>query len=262
MANQKGGVGKSVSTLCLARAAAVYHGARVLVLDMDPQGNTTSNLIREPLAPGDISLADTLVPGTDIPIREVIAPSIWDGVDLAPGGETLAAAEKKISAADFGREHRLREALDPVLGDYDLVLIDNGPSLGLLLVNSLTAAHTAVLVTEADKWSADGLALLGKTIAGVRTYHNPQLEITGTIVNRWRGTASEARTVTDLLSGMALHFPDVPVWMDRRVPLWVGIKETLDGGLGLDQGPSKLRVLSEDVFKPISAELLARETAA
>lgn len=261
LVNQKGGVGKSVSTLCLARAAAVYHAARVLVVDMDPQGNTTSTLVREPLAGDAITLADTIVPGTDVALREVITPSIWDGVDLAPGGETLAAAEAKISAANFGREHRLREALTSVLDDYDLVLIDNAPALGLLLINALTTADVAVLVTEADRWSADGLALLGRTIAGVRTYHNARLEIVGTIVNKWRGTAAERRTVEDLTTGMERHFPGVPIWMDHRVPLWVDIKNTLDAGLGLDQGPSKLRVLGTDVFAPISAQLLDRGAA-
>lgn len=261
MANQKGGVGKSTATLCLARAARVYHGARVLVLDMDPQGNTTSTLIREPIAPDSITLADAVIPDSDVPLREVITASIWDGVDLAPGGQTLAVAEQKIGAAAFGREHRLREALDPVRGDYDLVLIDNAPALGLLLINSLTAADAAVLVTEADRWSADGLALLGRTLAGVRSYHNPRLEIAGTIVNKWRGTANEARTAEDLIGGMARHFPDVPVWMDYRIPLWVGIKDSLDAGIGLDEGPTRLRVLGDTALRPISAALLGRDAA-
>ncbi|MBF6209260.1 ParA family protein [Streptomyces gardneri] len=261
LANQKGGVGKSTTTLCLARAAQVYHGARVLVLDMDSQGNTTSNLVRERLASDDITLADAITPDTNVALREVIVPSIWEGVDLAPGGQTLSVVEQKIAASAFGREHRLREALGPVIGDYDLVLIDNAPSLGLLLINSLTAADAALLVTEADRWSADGLALLGRTLAGVRGYHNPGLEIVGTVVNRWRGTANEARMVAEMIEGMGMHFPGVPIWLDYKIPLWVGIKDALDAGLGLDQADTRLRVLADTAFKPISAQLLERVPA-
>lgn len=255
-ANQKGGVGKTTVTLLAGRAARVYHGARVLVLDMDPQGNTTSTLARDDYAADDIGLADAIIPDTDVSLREVIVGTIWDGVDLAPGGQGLAVAEHKIAASPFGREHRLREALAPVLDDYDLVLIDNAPALGLLLVNSLTAADAAVLVSEADRWSADGLSMLGKTISGVRAYHNQRLEILGAVVNRWRGTASEQDTVNDMIAGMARHFPGVPVWMQYRLPLWVGIKDSLDAGLGLDQGPSRLRVLGEDALAPITARML------
>lgn len=264
LANQKGGVGKSTTTICLARAAQVYHGARVLVLDMDSQGNTTSTLAEDERASDEIGLADAIVPGTDVPLREVIVPSIWEGIDLAPGGETLAVAEQKIIASTLGREHRLREALTPVLedGDYDLVLIDNAPALGMMLINSLTVADSALLVTEADRWSSDGLALLGKTLAGVRAYHNPRLEITGCVVNRWRGTANEQRTAEDMVVGMGKHFPNVPVWMEYRIPLWVGIKDALDAGLGLDQAPTKFRVLAEDTYRPISAHLLGRTVAA
>ncbi|MEV6432960.1 AAA family ATPase [Nocardia sp. NPDC051463] len=263
LANQKGGVGKTTTTLCLARAASHYYGARVLVLDMDMQGNATSTLAKTELAGDDITIADAITPGTKIELREVIVPTIWDGVDLAPGGQTLAVAEQHILASQFGREQRLREAVTHVRGDYDLVLIDNAPALGMLLVNSLVAADAAVLIAEPHRWSSDGLAMLGATLAGVRGYHNPSLEITGCIVNKWRGTASEKRRADEMVEGFALHFPGVPVWLDRRVPLWTGITETLDAGLGLDQGKdAKLRVLSEDVLKPFAALLLDGKAAA
>ncbi|MGW4125783.1 ParA family protein [Nocardia sp. NPDC004711] len=261
-ANQKGGVGKSTVTICSARGASVYHGARVLVLDMDPQGNTTSALARDDADPDEVTLADAIIPDTDVTLRDVIVPTIWDGIDLAPGGETLAVAEHKIGATNFGREHRLREALTSVVDDYDLILVDNAPALGLLLINSLTAAKKAILVSEADKWSADGLALLGKTIAGVRAYHNQQLEIAGTVVNKWRGTGNENRTADEIVTGMARHFPGVPVWMDHRIPLWVGIKDSIDAGIGLDQAATKLRILGEDVFRPITAHMLGKVVAA
>ncbi|MEV6064896.1 AAA family ATPase [Nocardia asteroides] len=262
VANQKGGVGKTTTTLCCARSARIHYGARVLVVDMDPSGNATTTLVADPLPADSISLADALAPSANVPIGEVIVPSIWDGVDLAPGGPTLTTADQQVGALQFGREHRLRDVLKPVLDSYDLVLIDNPPTLlGMLLVNSLTAADAAVLVTEADRWSADGLALLGRTLAGVRDYHNPRLEIVGTIVNKWRNTANEQRTAADLVEGMGTHFPGVPVWMEHLIPLTVGIKDSLDAGLGLDQGNAKLRVLSDDYYRPITGTILGRTAA-
>jgi chromosome partitioning protein len=258
MANQKGGVGKSTCTICAARAANRYHGARVLVVDMDPQGNVTNTLARDPLAADEVTLADAITPDSGVALREVLVPTIWEGVDLAPGGSALSIADNKLSASDYGREFGLREALAPVRADYDLVIIDNPPSLlGQLLKNSLTAADAVVLVTEADEWSGDGLALLGKTIAKVRTYHNQQLQIIGTIMNKWRETTSGRTAAEEIIEGMARHFPGVPVWIDNKIPLWVGIPDAIKAGIALDQSKdTRLRILSEDVFSPIAAHML------
>jgi|SRR5215218_169612 len=257
---QKGGVGKTTCTICLARAAAVYHGARVLVVDLDPQGNTTSALARERVARDQLTVADAILPNADVTLDEVIVASVWRGVDLAPGGRGLAAAERRIVAADHGREQRLREVLAPVRARYDLVLVDNGPSLGLLMVNALAAADVALMVVEATQWSADGLGLLRGTLDGVIRYENPLLRVAGALVNRWRGTAAEVELAAEIASGMATHFPGVPVWLSRRVPLWQAIPDHVLAGKGLDEGPARLRILAEDVFGPIAGELLAVRT--
>lgn len=262
VAMQKGGVGKTTSTLNLARAAAVYHRARVLVVDLDPQGNTTSTLAADELASDQVTVADALVPDADVTLAEVIVPTIWENVSLAPAADTLAAAEAHIAAASTGREHRLRKAVAPVLGDYDLVLIDNAPALGLLLVNALTAADVAVLVAEPDQWSADGLSLLHKTLAGVIEYSNPALTVAGVLLNRVRNTATSAELAEEIAAGVRAHFPGAEVWLDRRVPLWQGIPDHLAAGLGLDQGPAKLRALAEDTYRPIAADLLGAEVPA
>jgi chromosome partitioning protein len=259
---QKGGVGKTTCTICAARAARVYHEARVLVVDFDPQGNTTSTLARDEVLPDQLTIADVVLPEPDASIDEVIVPTVWDGVDLAPGGITLAAAEKRILASEHGREHRLRKALAPALGEYDLVLIDNAPALGMLLVNALTASDKVLFVVQADQWSADGLALLRTTLDGVIEYSNPRLEIAGTIVNQWRHTGSHQELAEEITTGMARHFPGVPVWLDRKIPLWQGIPDHVLAGKGLDEGPTKLRVLAKDTFQPITAELLGRQVAA
>lgn len=259
VAMQKGGVGKTTSTINLARAAAVYHGAKVLVVDFDPQGNCTSTLAADEVAPDQVTVADTVLPDTDVTLADVTVPTIWHGVDLAPAGETLATAEARIAAAPAGREHRLRKALAPALGDYDLVLIDNAPALGLLLVNALTAADKAVLVAEADQWSADGLALLRKTIGMVSEYANPNLQVAGVMINRWRNTATASELADEITEGVAAHFPDTPVWLDRRVPLWQPIVDYMHAGRGLDEGPVRLRLLAETTYRPIAGELLGVE---
>lgn len=253
---QKGGVGKTTCTICSARAAAVYHSAHVLVVDLDPQGNTTSTIAADEVADAQLGVADAILPSPDATLGEVIVPTVWNNVDLAPGGATLQAAERHIEASQHGREHRLRKALDAVRNDYDLILIDNAPALGTLLVNSLTAADMALLVVEADQWSADGLALLRTTLDGVVEFSNSHLRTVGTVVNKWRHTGSHAELAAEITDGMGEHFPGVPVWTERRIPLWQGIPDHLWAGKGLDEGPPKLRCLAQDTFRPITGELL------
>jgi chromosome partitioning protein len=242
VAQQKGGVGKTTSTINLARAASVA-GHRVLVIDMDPQGNASSALASEPLASDQVSVADAIVPGTDVALVDVLVPSMWPNVDLAPSaGETLATAEHRIGAAPTGREHRLAEALDALPKPYDLVLVDCPPALGQLTVNALAAVDRVLVVAEGDQWSADGLAMLRRTVEGVQRYTNPNLRWAGVLVNKWRGTASEV----ELVGEIAEFFTEAEVWPER-VPLWVGIKDAINAGRGLDEaGSPRLRVLADD----------------
>jgi len=261
VAMQKGGVGKSTTVVHLARAAVVKK-LRVLVIDLDPQGNTTDALATEPLAPGTISVADALNPNGAIPLREVIVESIWPGVDLAPvtNSGALAHVEQMISASMSGREFRLREALQPVIDQYDLVLVDNAPALGQLLVNALAATdNTSVLVVmEADRWSAAGLVLLRETITKVQRYSNPSLRWAGVVISRWRGTKEEKLNLGEIQQ----HFPEASVWASADdhtdvIPLWNGIKTAVNTQVALDQSPdSKLRILAE-VYGRFVGRLLA-----
>lgn len=249
---QKGGVGKTTSTCNTARAAA-RRGLRTLVVDMDPQGNTTSTLAAEEVGDDQQGIADVIAPRPDATLVEVIVPTIWAGVDLAPAvSAPLTEAEKRIAAADYGREHRLAEALTPAAGRYDLVLIDTPPALGMLTINALAASDLVVVVAEADQWSADGLAMFRTTVEGVRAYSNHRLRWSGVLVNRWRGTRDEA----ELLDEFAAHFPEAQVWPER-IPLWVGVKTTLNAGLGLDEArEARLRLLA-DAYDAVVGRLLA-----
>lgn len=258
---QKGGVGKSTTTLCLARAASL-RGLRCLVVDMDPQGNTSRTLEAEPLAADDVSLADALIPNSTTPLADVIIATIWDGVDLAPAlQEALYEAEQRITASTQAREHRLAEALEPLLDVYDLILIDTPPSLGLLTINALAAAEKALVVAEADQWSADGILMLRNTFDGVKKYTNPGLRWAYTLINRWRNTKEE----WDLLAEFAEHFPECPIWGGsdgRKVPLWVNIKKALSRGQGPDQSPDvKVRGLMDGVYGPVVDALVADDQA-
>lgn len=224
----------------------------MLVIDMDPQGNTTSTLAAEPVADGQISLADAITPKPDASLAEVCVPTVWERVTLAPAiTETLTTAQTLIFASQRGREHRLAEALEPVADGYDLIVIDTPPNLDMLTVNALAAAWQVVVVTEADTWSADGLAELRTTVSNVTRYVNPHLEWAGVVVNRWRDTRDERELLAEIETG----FPQAPIWPER-IPLWSAIKTSLNAGVGLDAArEARLRGLSES-YAAIAARIM------
>ncbi|WP_456902382.1 MULTISPECIES: ParA family protein [unclassified Geodermatophilus] len=186
MCNQKGGVGKTTSTINLG-AALVEYGRKVLLVDLDPQGALSVGLgvpsqqldrtIYNALMEQRTTLADVRVP-TDVP-----------GLDLVPSNIDLSAAEVQL-VSEVAREQTLLRKLADVRDEYDYVLIDCQPSLGLLTVNALTAAHGVVIPLECEFFSLRGVALLVDTIDKVRERLNPELEISGILA-----TMYDTRTV-------------------------------------------------------------------
>jgi chromosome partitioning protein len=170
-ANQKGGVAKTTTTLNLA-AAFVEEGHRVLCVDMDPQGNLTMS---QGINPDTVeqSMFDVLVHG--LPMREIIRSR---EVDLACASIDLAGAEIAMSTR-IGRERSLERALRPILEDYDFVCIDTPPSLGLLTINALTAAHKVIVPVQCEYLSMRGLIQLQNTLAMIRENLNPDVDIAG-----------------------------------------------------------------------------------
>lgn len=186
MCNQKGGVGKTTSTINLG-AALVEYGRRVLLVDLDPQGALSVGLgvpaqqlertVYNALMERRTTLADVCV-ATDVP-----------GLDLVPSNIDLSAAEVQL-VSEVAREQTLLRALDSVRDEYDYILIDCQPSLGLLTVNALTAAHGVMIPLECEFFSLRGVALLVDTIDKVKERLNPELEISGILA-----TMYDTRTV-------------------------------------------------------------------
>jgi chromosome partitioning protein len=186
LCNQKGGVGKTTTTINLGAALAEY-GRRVLLVDLDPQGalsvglgvnyqeldRTVYNLLMERDSTVDDVLLKTNVPG----------------MDLVPSNIDLSAAEVQL-VGEVAREHALRRVLGSVISDYDFILLDCQPSLGLLTVNALTAADGVVIPLECEFFALRGVALLIQTIDKVRERLNPPLEVKGVLA-----TMYDARTV-------------------------------------------------------------------
>ena len=188
-ANQKGGVGKTTSTISVAAALANL-GLRVLVIDADPQANATSALGKR--QQGATALYDALVDGEPLAggLVETDTPGLW----LAPTTPALAGVEVELVAIE-AREYRLRRALDPLREHFDFILLDCPPSLGLLTVNALAAADEVIIPVQTEYLALEGLGHLNATIELVRASLNPRLRIRGVLLTMFDSRTNLARQV-------------------------------------------------------------------
>jgi chromosome partitioning protein len=189
--NQKGGVGKTTSTINLGAALAEY-GRRVLLVDLDPQGALSAGL-GVPHHELEETVYNLLVP-PHAPTDEVLMRTRVDGLDLLPSNIDLSAAEIQL-VTEVGREQALARALHPVLDRYDIVLIDCQPSLGLLTVNALACADTVLIPMECEYFSLRGLALLTDTIEKVHDRLNVRLDVGGILVTMFDARTLHSREV-------------------------------------------------------------------
>jgi chromosome partitioning protein len=191
LCNQKGGVGKTTSTINLGAALAEV-GRRVLLVDFDPQGALSVGLGVQPHQLD--RTAYNLLMERSVGIEDVLLKTTVPGMDLLPSNIDLSAAEVQL-VGEVAREQALARALGHVVGRYDFILIDCQPSLGLLTVNALTAAHGVIIPLECEFFSLRGVALLIDTIEKVRERLNPSLRLEGILATMYDGRTLHGREV-------------------------------------------------------------------
>ncbi len=191
MCNQKGGVGKTTSTINLGAALAEF-GRRVLLVDLDPQGALSVGLGVNPLQL-DRTVYNLLME-RDVTVDDVMLKTNVVGMDLLPSNIDLSAAEVQL-VNEVAREQTLRRVLGPIMDDYDVILVDCQPSLGLLTVNALAAADGVIIPLECEFFALRGVALLIQTIEKIQERLNPQLELEGILATMYDSRTLHGREV-------------------------------------------------------------------
>ena len=194
MCNQKGGVGKTTTAINLASALAGY-GRKVLVVDFDPQGALSAGL---GVVAHDIKTIYDLLVEKDLKVQDVILPTGVKNLDVIPANIDLSAAEVQL-VNEVAREQILARVLRPITDNYDVVIIDCQPSLGLLTVNALTAAHGVLIPLNCEFFALRGVALLIETIEKVRDRLNPAIKLDGILATMYDPRTLHAREVVERL---------------------------------------------------------------
>jgi len=198
--NQKGGVGKSTTAVNLGASLALL-GRRVLVVDIDPQGNTTTGVgVDKRTVERDIYA----VLLQNAPVADVARSTEVENLSIVPATLNLAGAEVEL-VSTLQRENLLKRALANVVGDYDEILIDCPPSLGLLTINALTAAHEVIIPVQAEYYALEGLSQLIAIVRRIKEGLNPDLTIRGVLITMFDG---RTKLATEVLEEVHRFFPD------------------------------------------------------
>ncbi|MBU5365471.1 ParA family protein [Enterococcus devriesei] len=247
VANQKGGVGKTTTTVNLG-ACLAFVGKKVLLIDSDAQGNATSGLgVRKPDVKQDIY--DVLV--NEVPIKETIIETSRENLSIVPATLQLAGAEIELTSM-MARESRLKSALAEVSDDYDFILVDCPPSLGHLTINAFTASDAILIPVQCEYYALEGLSQLLNTVRLVQKHFNPGLEIEGVLL-----TMYDARTNlgAEVVEEVRRYFQEKVY--DTIIPRNVRLSEAPSHGKPIiDYDP---RSKGAEVYQALAKEVLVRE---
>lgn len=203
VANQKGGVGKTTTSHALS-ARLCKLGFKVLAIDLDPQGNLSSAFgVDNYNKPTIYNLMKN-----EVTAKEVLQQA-QNGVDVIPSNIMLAGCEQELSHT--GKEHRLKECIEPIKNNYDFIIIDTPPSLGVLTVNAFTAASDILIPTTAGIFAATGINQLNITVTSVKKYCNPNVNIMGILFTRFNPRVNISKQVKELTEEIS-EFISVPIY--------------------------------------------------
>lgn len=251
MCNQKGGVGKTTSTINMGSALAAF-GRKVLLVDLDPQGALSAGLgiSHHDL---DITVYNLLV-DSSLSVLDAIHESPVDGLDVVPANIDLSAAEIQL-VNEVGREQALARALRPVMKEYDFIIIDCQPSLGLLTVNALSCADSVIIPVESEYFSLRGLALLMDTVEKVRDRLNFRLEVLGILVTMFDRRTLHSREVMErLVEAFGDKVFDSVITRTVRFPETSVAGEPIDTWAPKSSGAVQYRNLAAEVIERVAAQ--------
>ena len=248
--NQKGGVGKTTTNINLGACLALK-GKKVLILDIDPQGNTTSGIgIKKKTL--DYTVYDLLI-DSDFDTRDAILHTAIEGLDIIPASVDLAGAEIELVQIDE-REKRLKTAIDKVRNDYDYIFIDCPPSLGLLTINSLTAVESVLIPLQCEFYALEGVSQLMNTVELVKRGLNPKLEVEGVILSMFDGRTNLSAQV---VQEVKRYFGDKVY--STVIPRNIRLAEAPGYGMAITQYDPKSK--GAEAYMEFAAEFLEREGA-
>ncbi|AFQ46454.1 ParA family protein [Desulfosporosinus meridiei] len=246
IANQKGGVAKTTTAINLSACLSEL-GKRVLLVDLDPQGNATSGMgiVKNKLTR---CIYDVLI--NDVPLEQVIMKTEQKGLKVVPARIELAGAEIEL-VSQSSREAKLRKAIDDVKNDYDFIFIDCPPSLGLLTINALTAATDVIIPIQCEYYALEGLTLLMNTLDRVRKHLNPKLNILGALLTMFDARTNLSIQVVDEVKK---YFPQKV--FRNIVPRNVRLSEAPSHGKAINTYDSRSR--GAEVYRDLAKEVLER----